>query len=115
MMTTMAALLGGQPLMLGTGTGSEIRRPLGFAIVGGLGRQPILDALHDARGLPLPRSPAPLVQRRARDNSLASAGDADEGVTFNRANSADALDHDRRARESSQLSQMLRLNASSTA
>jgi hydrophobe/amphiphile efflux-1 (HAE1) family protein len=36
MMTTMAALLGGLPLMLGTGTGSELRRPLGFAIVGGL-------------------------------------------------------------------------------
>jgi hydrophobe/amphiphile efflux-1 (HAE1) family protein len=36
MMTTMAALLGSLPLMLGTGTGSEIRRPLGFAIVGGL-------------------------------------------------------------------------------
>ncbi|MFG1201703.1 multidrug efflux RND transporter permease subunit [Xanthobacter aminoxidans] len=36
MMTTMAALLGALPLMLGTGTGSELRRPLGFAIVGGL-------------------------------------------------------------------------------
>jgi hydrophobe/amphiphile efflux-1 (HAE1) family protein len=36
MMTTMAALFGGIPLMLGTGTGSELRRPLGFAIVGGL-------------------------------------------------------------------------------
>jgi HAE1 family hydrophobic/amphiphilic exporter-1/multidrug efflux pump len=36
MMTTMSALLGGLPLMLGTGTGSELRRPLGFAIVGGL-------------------------------------------------------------------------------
>ncbi|MBI1778053.1 MAG: multidrug efflux RND transporter permease subunit [Proteobacteria bacterium] len=36
MMTTMAALLGGLPLMLGSGTGSELRRPLGFAIVGGL-------------------------------------------------------------------------------
>ena len=35
-MTTMAALLGGMPLMLGTGTGSEIRQPLGYAIVGGL-------------------------------------------------------------------------------
>jgi multidrug efflux pump subunit AcrB len=35
-MTTMAAMLGGVPLMLGTGTGSEIRQPLGFAIVGGL-------------------------------------------------------------------------------
>ena len=36
MMTTMAALLGGVPLALGTGTGSELRRPLGVAIVGGL-------------------------------------------------------------------------------
>lgn len=36
MMTTMAALLGGVPLMLGHGTGSEIRQPLGFAMVGGL-------------------------------------------------------------------------------
>jgi HAE1 family hydrophobic/amphiphilic exporter-1 len=35
-MTTMAALLGGVPLMLGTGTGSEIRQPLGYAMVGGL-------------------------------------------------------------------------------
>ncbi len=36
MMTTMAALLGALPLMMGTGTGSELRRPLGVAIVGGL-------------------------------------------------------------------------------
>jgi multidrug efflux pump subunit AcrB len=36
MMTTMAALLGGLPLALGTGTGSELRRPLGISIVGGL-------------------------------------------------------------------------------
>ena len=36
MMTTMAALLGGLPLALGAGTGSELRRPLGIAIVGGL-------------------------------------------------------------------------------
>ena len=36
MMTTMAALLGGLPLALGTGTGSELRRPLGITIVGGL-------------------------------------------------------------------------------
>jgi HAE1 family hydrophobic/amphiphilic exporter-1 len=35
-MTTAAALLAGLPLMLGHGTGSEIRQPLGFAIVGGL-------------------------------------------------------------------------------
>jgi multidrug efflux pump subunit AcrB len=36
MMTTMAALLGGLPLALGTGTGAELRRPLGITIVGGL-------------------------------------------------------------------------------
>jgi multidrug efflux pump len=36
LMTTLAALLGGVPLMLGTGTGSEIRQPLGYSIVGGL-------------------------------------------------------------------------------
>jgi hydrophobe/amphiphile efflux-1 (HAE1) family protein len=36
MMTTMAALLGALPLMLGQGTGSELRRPLGFTMVGGL-------------------------------------------------------------------------------
>jgi HAE1 family hydrophobic/amphiphilic exporter-1 len=35
-MTTMCALLGGVPLALGTGIGSEIRQPLGYAIVGGL-------------------------------------------------------------------------------
>ncbi|HUA82684.1 MAG TPA: efflux RND transporter permease subunit [Bryobacteraceae bacterium] len=36
MMTTMAALLGGLPLAMGTGTGSELRRPLGITMVGGL-------------------------------------------------------------------------------
>ena len=36
LMTTMAAILGALPLMLGTGTGSELRQPLGIAIVGGL-------------------------------------------------------------------------------
>jgi multidrug efflux pump len=35
-MTTMAALFGGLPLALGTGTGFELRRPLGITIVGGL-------------------------------------------------------------------------------
>jgi multidrug efflux pump len=36
MMTTMAAILGAVPLMMGTGTGSELRQPLGIAIIGGL-------------------------------------------------------------------------------
>jgi multidrug efflux pump subunit AcrB len=36
MMTTMAAVFGALPLALGTGTGSELRRPLGVTIIGGL-------------------------------------------------------------------------------
>jgi HAE1 family hydrophobic/amphiphilic exporter-1 len=36
LMTTMAAVLGGVPLMLGHGTGSELRQPLGYSMVGGL-------------------------------------------------------------------------------
>jgi multidrug efflux pump subunit AcrB len=36
MMTTMAALFGALPLALGQGTGSELRRPLGIAVAGGL-------------------------------------------------------------------------------
>ncbi len=36
MMTTMAALLGAVPLAIGIGTGSELRQPLGIAVVGGL-------------------------------------------------------------------------------
>jgi len=42
MMTTAAAMLAGLPLMLGTGTGSELRQPLGFAVVGGLALSQVL-------------------------------------------------------------------------
>jgi multidrug efflux pump subunit AcrB len=42
LMTTMAAMLGGVPMMLGTGAGSEIRQPLGYAIVGGLAVSQVL-------------------------------------------------------------------------
>ena len=42
LMTTMAAMLTGLPLMLGTGAGSELRRPLGFAMVGGLALSQLL-------------------------------------------------------------------------
>ena len=42
LMTTMAAMLAGIPLMLGTGAGSELRRPLGFAMVGGLALSQVL-------------------------------------------------------------------------
>ena len=48
MMTTMAALLGGLPLALGTGIGSELRRPLGISMVGGLAPEPGAHAVHDA-------------------------------------------------------------------
>ncbi|MGA0530478.1 multidrug efflux RND transporter permease subunit [Hansschlegelia sp. KR7-227] len=42
LMTTLAAMLGGVPLMLGTGVGSELRQPLGYAMVGGLAVSQIL-------------------------------------------------------------------------
>jgi HAE1 family hydrophobic/amphiphilic exporter-1 len=42
LMTTMAALLGGVPIMLGSGNGSELRQPLGYAIVGGLALSQLL-------------------------------------------------------------------------
>lgn len=42
LMTTMAALLGGVPMMLGSGVGSELRQPLGCAIVGGLALSQVL-------------------------------------------------------------------------
>jgi HAE1 family hydrophobic/amphiphilic exporter-1 len=42
LMTTMAALLGAVPMMAGTGVGSEIRQPLGYAIVGGLALSQVL-------------------------------------------------------------------------
>ena len=63
LMTTMAALLGALPLMLGTGVGSELRRPLGIAIVGGLTvsqvltlfTTPVIYLLFDSIGLRLRR------------------------------------------------------------
>ena len=64
MMTTMAALLGALPLMLGTGVGSELRQPLGITIVGGLICQPGAHALHDAGDLPRVR---PRSARALRD------------------------------------------------
>jgi multidrug efflux pump subunit AcrB len=42
LMTTMAALLGAVPMMVGTGVGSEMRQPLGYAIVGGLALSQLL-------------------------------------------------------------------------
>ena len=69
MMTTMAALLGGIPLAVGTGIGSEIRRPLGIAMVGGLllsqaltlYTTPVIYIFFDNLGRRLSRSKSPEV------------------------------------------------------
>ena len=63
MMTTMARCVGGLPLAIEPGRGSELRRPLGIAIVGGLLVSPVADALHDPDSLSLPRQVESLAQR----------------------------------------------------
>ena len=63
LMTTMAAMLGALPLALGTGTGSELRRPLGITIIGGLIVSQMLTLVYDAGGLSLFRPAAALVSR----------------------------------------------------
>ncbi len=57
MMTTMAALLGALPLMLGQGTGSELRRAAGLHHGRWIGAEPGVDAVHDTRHLSVPRPP----------------------------------------------------------
>jgi AcrB/AcrD/AcrF family len=52
MMTTMAALFGGLSIALGQGAGSELQRPLGIAIVGGLLVSQFLNTIYDTRDLP---------------------------------------------------------------
>ena len=63
MMTTFAALFGAVPLALGSGTGSELRRPLGVTIIGGLLVSQMLTLLHDSGRVsvvrPAGRSAAP--------------------------------------------------------
>ena len=53
LMTTMAAMLGAVPLALGTGTGSEFRRPAGNRHHRRAGRQPVADPVHHSGGVPL--------------------------------------------------------------
>ncbi len=55
MMTTMAALMGTLPIAIGFGAGSEARRPLGLAVVGGLLLVAAADSLHHAGDLRLSR------------------------------------------------------------
>ena len=73
MMTTMAALLGGLPLALGTGIGSELRRPLGISMVGGLIVSQVLTLVHDSghlhflwTGLPISVSGTDARRRQTR-------------------------------------------------
>ena len=60
MMTTMAALMGALPIAVGWGAGAATRRPLGVAVVGGLGLLAARHAVRDAGVLHVPRSGAAL-------------------------------------------------------
>ena len=71
MMTTLAALFGALPLALESGTGSELRNPLGVTIVGGLLLSPIAHALHHAGHLSLHGAAA---RAADADTSAAIAG-----------------------------------------
>jgi hypothetical protein len=73
MMTTMAALLGGLPLALGTGTGSELHRPLGITIVGGLIVSQMLTLFYYKNGLN--RFQNKCIRRRLRSVILSEAKD----------------------------------------
>jgi multidrug efflux pump len=78
MMTTMAALLGGIPLAFGTGTGSELRRPLGITIVGGLilsqvltlYTTPVVYLFFDRLAKRFARQEAPVLTRRRGDAEI---------------------------------------------
>ena len=67
-MTTMAALLGALPLMLGTGVGSELRHPLGITMVGGLIVSQVLTLVHHPGHLSGLRPAGPPRDRQPRGN-----------------------------------------------
>ena len=77
MMTTMAALLGGVPLALGTGIGSELRRPLGITIVGGLIFSQVLTLYTTPVDLPGVRPPRPALPRAPRGRAAPVEAAAD--------------------------------------
>ena len=88
MMTTMAALLGGLPLALGTGTGSELRRPLGIAIVGGLIISQVLTLFTTPVIYLYMGRLASLARRRRRRSADAGAGRGDDAPAATAARSA---------------------------
>ena len=71
MMTTLAAALGALPLAIGFGEGSELRQPLGIAIIGGLIASQLLTLLTTPGGLPA-AGQAPPAQPRRKDAQLAT-------------------------------------------
>ena len=74
MMTTMAALFGGLPLAIGMGVGSELRKPLGITIVGGLIVSQMLTLFYHAGGLSLLRPAAMEGDEAAPDRRGAGRG-----------------------------------------
>ena len=64
MMTTLAAIFGSLPIAIGAGAGSELRQPLGVAVVGGLSVVAASDALHHAGDLSLSRPLRPPASRK---------------------------------------------------
>jgi multidrug efflux pump len=80
LMTTMAAMLGGLPLALGTGMGSELRRPLGITIVGGLlvsqaltlYTTPVVYLYFDRLGQRLSRRRARISRQRATEHTVSA-------------------------------------------
>ena len=66
MMTTFAAIFGTLPIALGAGAGAELRQPLGIAVVGGLLRVAVADAVHHPGDLHLSRQDRPPTEAPAR-------------------------------------------------
>ena len=74
MMTTMAAMLGGLPLALGSGTGAELRRPLGISIVGRIDRQSDAYSFHHAGRLLVVRPSGAAILGKSRQSKLVEQG-----------------------------------------